>query len=86
VQRIEGGILLPSGPGDAPMKCDCCSPHARTMLRAMNGPDSFVLYCPSSKKGYLMLRGVLRPMPGFYSGDDGLKIRTSHAVNGLRAA
>jgi hypothetical protein len=56
------------------------------MLRAMNGPDSFVLYCPSSKKGYLMLRGVLRPMPGFYSGDDGLKIRTSHAVNGLRAA
>lgn len=36
----------------------------------MNGPDSVILYCPSSTKAYVVKNGVLRPMPGFFSGGD----------------
>jgi hypothetical protein len=40
------------------------------MERRMNGPTSVIFYCPSSLKGYVVKNNVLRPMPGFYSGDD----------------
>ena len=69
MQRIEGGILLPDGPGDTPSRCDCCV-IPRKMERRMNGPDSVIIYCPSSTKAYVIKKGLLRPMPGFFSGGD----------------
>jgi len=42
----------------------------------MNGPTSTIYYCPSSKKGYVVKNGVLRPMPGFFSGEDGMRIQS----------
>jgi hypothetical protein len=52
------------------------------MERRLNGPDSVILFCPSSKKAYVVKNGMLRPMPGFYSGDDVGK--TLFAVDGTR--
>jgi len=75
VRRIEGGILLPDGPGERPYRCDCCV-IPRQMERRMNGPTSTIYYCPSSKKGYVVKNGVLRPMPGFFSGEDGMRIQS----------
>lgn len=75
MQRIEGGILLPDGPGERPMRCDCCV-IPRQMERRMNGPNSVIFYCPSSTKAYVAKRKdanapyVLAPMPGFFSGGD----------------
>jgi|GEM_PF-4887158 len=51
------------------MRCDCCL-IPRRMERRLNGPSSVILFCPASRKAYVVKNGMLRPMPGLYSGDD----------------
>ena len=59
--------MLPDGPGDRPMYCDCCV-IKKQLTRHLNGPDSVVLACPSSRNALVMKNGVLRPMYGIYTG------------------